>query len=64
MQIMRLLANSVMTDNSTIGFIIVDSHSINLTLDGSLYPHRGLAPQSFHNNVLLLLLYYPIMTHN
>jgi hypothetical protein len=51
-----------MTDNK-MGFIIVDSHSINLTLDGSLYPHRGLAPQSFHNNEFLLL-YYPIMTAN
>jgi hypothetical protein len=56
MQIMRLLATCVMTDNSTIGFIIVDSHSNNLTLDGSPYPRRGLAPQSSHNNELLFIV--------
>jgi hypothetical protein len=48
--------NCVMTDNSTIGFIIVDSNSMNLTLCGSVFPPRGLAPRSLHNNELLFIV--------
>jgi hypothetical protein len=47
MQIMRLYANSVMTDNSTIGFIIVDSHSINLTCCVGAFIHTVDSPSIF-----------------
>jgi hypothetical protein len=47
MQIMRLLTNSVMTDNSTIGFIIVDSQSINLTFCVGAFIHTVDSPSIF-----------------